>query len=591
MRIRHQTNIWKEGIFLKKDIGLDHVVHQFDNLYDGVKKEAERYGDKVRYYYRDGGEDRVFTYNDMKLHVDYIAAALTKLGLAGKFNCVTGDTHPNYVATYIATAATGGVIIPFDKEIAEEQFVNFMHFCDTEIIFYTASQQKKINSCAASLPLVKLFVCISQAEVTFPEGDDRFKTFEEFFEIGRVAYEEEGMHPAEENIPDMDKMCAIIFTSGTTGSSKGVMLSQKNLVTATLDSNAIIDCSEDDMFVSVLPIHHTYEFTCSQLALPNAGASTAINDSIKNTLRNFAKYKPTALILVPLYVETMHKKIWAEIDKKGMRKKVRAAMKMSDALLKVGVDIRRKIFKDIHDSFGGRLKYIVCGGAPLRPELIKDFDSFGINICEGYGITECSPLISCNPLGYKKIGSAGLKVNSIEVRIDKVHEEDKTGEIVVKGNNVMLGYYNNPQATIEVFTREKDEKGGWFKTGDIGYMDKDGFIFITGRKKNVIILSNGKNVFPEELEEYLSASPLVCECVVVGRKDEKGEETSIAAIVYPDATQFEGKTPEEIKAAIEALVASVNKKLPSFKHITTVEIRDTEFEKNTSRKILRYKVK
>jgi long-chain acyl-CoA synthetase len=155
----------------------------------------------------------------------------------------------------------------------------------------------------------------------------------------------------------------------------------------------------------------------------------------------------------------------------------------------------------------------------------------------------------------------------------------------------MLGYYNNPQATIEVFTREKDEKGGWFKTGDIGYMDKDGFIFITGRKKNVIILSNGKNVFPEELEEYLSASPLVCECVVVGRKDEKGEETSIAALVYPEAAQFEGKTPEEIKAAIEALVVSVNKKLPSFKHITTVEIRDTEFEKNTSRKILRYKVK
>ena len=177
------------------------------------------------------------------------------------------------------------------------------------------------------------------------------------------------------------------------------------------------------------------------------------------------------------------------------------------------------------------------------------------------------------------------------MRIDKVHEEDKTGEIVVKGNNVMLGYYKNPQATIEVFTRSKDDNGGWFKTGDIGYMDKDGFIFITGRKKNVIILSNGKNVFPEELEEYISASPLVCECVVVGRKDEKGEETSIAALIYPEAAQFEGKTPEEIKAEIEALIVSINKKLPSFKHITTVEIRDTEFEKNTSRKILRYKVK
>ena len=401
-----------------------------------------------------------------------------------------------------------------------------------------------------------------------------------------MAYEEEGMHPAEENIPDMDKMCAIIFTSGTTGTSKGVMLSQRNLVTATLDSNAIIDCHEDDMFVSVLPIHHTYEFTCSQLALPNAGAATMINDSIKNTLRNFSKYKPTALVLVPLYVETIYKRIWSEIDKKGMRKKVRAAMALSDGLLKVGIDVRRKLFKDVHAALGGRLKYIVCGGAPLRPELVKDFDSFGINICEGYGITECSPLVSCNPMGWKKYHSTGLKVNSVEVRIDKVHEDDETGEIVVKGDNVMLGYYKNPKATVEVFTED-----GWFKTGDIGYIDEDNFIFITGRKKNVIILSNGKNVFPEELEEYITADSRVAEAVVVGRKNEEGDETSIAALIYPDYAQFEGKTPEEIKAVFDEMIVEVNKKLPAFKHIHEVEIRETEFEKNTSRKILRYKVK
>lgn len=571
---------------MKKNNGLGHVVHQFDNLYDGVKKEAERYGDNVRYYYYEGKEEKVFTYNDMKTHVDYIAAALTKLDLAGKFICVTGDTHPNYVATYIATASTNGVIIPLDKDISNEQFVNFMHFCDTEVIFYTVSQQKKMLACRDELPLVKLFVCISCEDAEFPEDDARFMKFADFFEVGRKAYEEENIHAAEENVPDMDKMCAIIFTSGTTGTSKGVMLSQRNLVTATLDSNAIIDCHEDDMFVSVLPIHHTYEFTCSQLALPNAGAATMINDSIKNTLRNFAKYKPTALVLVPLYVETIYKKIWSEIDKKGKRKIVRAAMKMSDGLLKMGIDIRRKIFKDVHEALGGRLKYIVCGGAPLRPELVKDFDSFGINICEGYGITECSPLVSCNPMGWKKYHSAGLKVNSVQVRIDKVHEEDETGEIVVKGNNVMLGYYKNPKATVEVFTED-----GWFKTGDIGYIDEDDFIFITGRKKNVIILSNGKNIFPEELEEYITASPLVAECVVVGRKNEAGDETSIAALIYPEYTQFEGKTPEEIKAAIDAVVADINKKLPQFKHIHEVEIRETEFEKNTSRKILRYKVK
>lgn len=571
---------------MKKNNGLGHIVHRFDNLYDGVKKEAERYGDKVRYYYYEGKEEKVFTYNDMKTRVDHIAAALTKLGLAGKFNCVTGDTHPNYVAAYIATASTNGVIIPMDKDISEEQFANFMQFCDTEVIFYTASQQKKMLSCREKLTLVKLFVCISAECDDFPADDERFMKFADFIEIGRKAYEEENIHSAEENVPDKDKMCAIIFTSGTTGTSKGVMLSQRNLVTATLDSNAIIDCKEDDMFVSVLPIHHTYEFTCSQLALPNAGASTMINDSIKNTLRNFAKYKPTALILVPLYVETIYKRIWSEIDKKGMRKTVRVAMKVSDALLKIGIDVRRKLFKDVHEALGGRLKYIVCGGAPLRPELVKDFDSFGINICEGYGITECSPLVSCNPMGWKKYHSVGLKVNSVHVRIDKVHEDDETGEIVVKGDNVMLGYYKNPKATVEVFTED-----GWFKTGDIGRIDEDEFIFITGRKKNVIILSNGKNIFPEELEEYITASPLVAECVVVGRKNESGDETSIAAIVYPDYTQFEGKTPEQIKSEIDSLVADINKKLPQFKHIHEVEIREEEFEKNTTKKILRYKVK
>jgi long-chain acyl-CoA synthetase len=311
-----------------------------------------------------------------------------------------------------------------------------------------------------------------------------------------------------------------------------------------------------------------------------------INDSIKNTLRNFSKYKPTALVLVPLYVETIYKRIWSEIDKKGMRKKVRAAMVLSDGLLKVGIDVRRKLFKDVHAALGGRLKYIVCGGAPLRPELVKDFDSFGINICEGYGITECSPLVSCNPMGWKKYHSTGLKVNSVEVRIDKVHEDDETGEIVVKGDNVMLGYYKNPKATVEVFTED-----GWFKTGDIGYIDEDNFIFITGRKKNVIILSNGKNVFPEELEEYITADSRVAEAVVVGRKNEEGDETSIAALIYPDYAQFEGKTPEEIKAVFDEMIVEVNKKLPAFKHIHEVEIRETEFEKNTSRKILRYKVK
>ena len=302
-------------------------------------------------------------------------------------------------------------------------------------------------------------------------------------------------------------------------------------------------------------------------------------------MRNFAKYQPTALVLVPLYVETMHKRIWAEIAKKGKTKTVKTGIKISNALRKIGIDRRRTIFKDILDAFGGKLQYIVCGGAPLRSELINDFDAFGIKICEGYGITECSPLVAANPMHWRKHHSCGMRVPHMEVRIDKASPEDETGEIVTRGDAVMKGYYKNPEATAEAFTDD-----GWFKTGDIGYIDDDDFIFITGRKKNVIILSNGKNIFPEELEEYLGQSEYISECVVIGRKNEAGE-TSIWAICYPNYDKFDGASKEEIEAKIREEVDNVNKKLPIFKHIPNVEIRETEFEKTTSRKIMRYKVK
>ena len=310
-----------------------------------------------------------------------------------------------------------------------------------------------------------------------------------------------------------------------------------------------------------------------------------INDSIKNVLRNFVKYKPNALMLVPLYVETMYKKIWSEIDKKGMKKKVRTAMKISDALLKVGIDMREKFFSQITGALGGNLKIIVVGGAPMRPEIISDFRSFGIYILEGYGITECSPLVAVNRLGSERPHSVGPAVECCQVRIDKQPGEE-TGEIVVKGENVMVGYYNNPEATAAVFTDD-----GWFKTGDIGYMDKDGYIYITGRKKNVIILSNGKNVFPEEIEDHLSdRSDVIGESVVLGRPNASGE-TVITAVIYPNPDFSKDKTKEEVEAAVREAVTEVNKSLPVYKQVRDTELRDTEFEKTTTRKIKRFLVR
>lgn len=557
------------------------MIYEFDNLYDGVVKQAQRYGDRDRYIYKVKKEERHFTYNDMLTHVNYISSAMTRLGVAGSFVGVTGDTHPDYVATYLATVACGGVIVPLDKDLSEEQFVGFVDMCNIELVVYTHSLHKKILDTCEQMKSVKYFVCIDFDGEKFPE-DNRFLTFEKFFEIGKEAYEA-GDRTAENQIVDKEKLCTILFTAGTTGTSKGVMLNQRNLVTATMDSVSIMATTEEDSFVSVLPIHHSYEFTCEQLALPNTGAQTFINDSIKNTLRNFAQYKPTALVLVPLYVETMHKKIWAEIEKKGKAGLIRKLMPIAKRMPR---RVRRMMFHEIIDAFGGRLQYIVCGGAPLRPELMDDFDTFGIKICEGYGITECAPLVSANPMHWRKYHSAGLKVPHMEVRIDKADPADETGEIVTHGDAVMMGYYKNPVATAEAFTED-----GWFKTGDIGYIDKDNFIFITGRKKNVIIASNGKNVFPEEIEEYLGASELISECVVLGRKSGDENDVIITALIYPNFDKFEGKTKEEIQAAIEAEIDAVNKKLPTFKHIKCVEIRDTEFEKTTSRKIIRYKLK
>lgn len=556
-----------------------HMTYQFDNLYDGVVKQAARYGDKDRYVYKVKKEERHFTFNDMLNHVNWLSSAIGALGIKEKFAGVTGDTHPIYTATYHAVVATGGVIVPLDKEISAEQFVGFVNLCELELLVYTASMHKKILPLYDCMPTLKYIVC-ADFDGEAPE-DPRFMTYDAFLEIGRKAYEE-GDRTAENTIQDRDKCCAIIFTSGTTGTSKGVMLCQRNLVTAAMDSVGIIAIDDRESIVSVLPIHHTYESTITHLAAPNVGCTVSINDSIKNTLRNFSNYKPSILVLVPLYVETMHKKIWAEVEKKG---KTALVKKMIPIAKRLPWGLRRKIFKDIIDAFGGNLWLIVCGGAPLRPELIEEFSAFGIKILEGYGITECAPLISCNPIHWRKLHSAGMVVAHMEARIDKENPEDEHGEIVTHGDAVMLGYYKNPEATAEAFTED-----GWFKTGDIGYLDKDNFVFITGRKKNVIIASNGKNVFPEEIEEYLGASEFISECAVIGRKDEAGEVV-ITALIYPDYDKFKDKTAEEIKATIDAIVAEVNKKLPTFKHIGCVEVRETDFEKTTSRKIMRHKLK
>ena len=345
--------------------------------------------------------------------------------------------------------------------------------------------------------------------------------------------------------------------------------------------------SEVDVTVSVLPIHHTYELCCS-LAAANYGCEIAINDSLRHCMRNFQTFRPTALVLVPLFLTTMDKKIWDEIRKKGVESAVRGLMKLSDGTRKIGLDPRRLLFRDILAAFGGRLEKIICGGAPLDPKIAADFRSLGIDVWEGYGITECSPLIAVDVYYHSKPGSVGPAVTSCMVRIeDAVADENghEIGEICVKGKNVMLGYYKDEAATADAFTAD-----GWFRTGDLGYLDGEGYIYITGRKKSVIVLENGKNVFPEEIEEYLASVDKIAECVVVGRKS--GRETVLTAVVYPNMEKFAPDMPEsEMLAAIRTDVNKLNRRLVGYKQVRNVELRTTPFEKTTSMKIKRHLVK
>ena len=538
--------------------------------------------DHVLYYWTKHKVESSMTYKEFYENVRAFGTALHEAGLTGKPLAIVSESDPCFMTAYYAVITTGGTVVPLDRDISDEETVNFMTLAKVEAVVYGETQNKRMRALSEKLPGVRRFFA------AYPDEDEplpeRFEPLSDAIASGKEKLAE-GDDFFDTVPQDLEKCCAIIFTSGTTGTSKGVMLCQRNLIASAMDSANVIDqLDENTMLLSVLPMHHTYEITTSQMTGQFFGATIAFNDSIKYFTRNVKKYRPTYMVLVPLFIETMHKKIWEEIRKKGIEKKVRRAMKFSDAMLSIGIDMRKKLFEGILQNFGGRLDAIVCGGAKLNPQCIRDFISFGIEVQEGYGITECSPLLAANPINRNKIGSVGPAVRSVQVRIDKENDGDETGEIVAKGGNVMLGYYENPEATREAFTDD-----GWFRTGDIGYIDEDGYIYITGRKKNVIILSNGKNVFPEELEEHLAQCPLFAESAVVGRTGEDGEQV-ITAVIYPDYTLFAGKTDEEIEATLREQLNEINRTLPQYKQMRGLEVRKTEFEKTTSRKIKRYKI-
>ena len=554
------------------------------SLRDLYSKGAKLHGDKVlfRYYAKDGNIDTI-TYSQFKYRTDRIAAGLDSLGLAGKRIAILSESSPEWFCTYLAVVSTGGVIIPLDKELVVEEISNFLNRSNADAIFFSRNFNKKIDDVCKGAQTLTHYIAIDPDCHDF--GDKNVLSLQQIVEAGQTKLAERKYElPVNE---DMHKMSIMLFTSGTTGTSKCVMLSENNIVSCINAACAAVDFNPNDVLMSVLPIHHTYESTC-MLAAINYGVEICINDSLKNVLKNLAIFKPTGMTLVPLFVNTFYKRIWDEAKKKGKDAMLKKGIAIAGATKKVGMDLSKALFKDVVSAFGGRLEKIVCGGAPMDPLMVKNFEAFGIRIVEGYGITECSPLISVSPYYRQKLGSVGPAVDCCEVRIDKPETDDEgreIGEIIVKGDNVMLGYYLDEDSTNAVFTED-----GWFRTGDLGYTDKDGYIYITGRKKNVIILNNGKNVFPEEIEEYLEKIDLVNECVVVGRENNETGEVVLTAVVYPNFDLLPDKDLTEVAAAVKEKILETNKKLPSFKQIRNVEIKKTEFEKTSSKKIKRFTV-
>ena len=408
-----------------------------------------------------------------------------------------------------------------------------------------------------------------------------------FMRVSQLAHMGNAIDDIDIPEQNTEVMSTLLFTSGTTGSSKGVMLSQTNICTVINSACKILyHINENDVLLSVLPVHHTYEMSAGILAPMYFGCKICINDSIKHVSKNLKKYQPTVMTLVPLFVEQFYNNILRNVKKQGIEKTFNRALQVSKLAGKARLELGDLLFSKIKQAFGGRIRYLICGGAALRPELVDTFRAIGIHISQGYGITECAPLISVVPLNVYNPRSCGKLVDSLQIFIDKENPEDEYGEIVVKGKNVMLGYYKNEKATREVLSK------GWFYTGDYGYIDKNKYLYITGRKKNVIVLQDGKNVFPEELEEYLGAIDLIKECVVVGRA--KDNDLSITALIYPDADHAQSiglSASGEIHEAIRAEINQINKKLVGYKRIAAVEFRTEPFEKTTTQKIKRFAVK
>lgn len=547
---------------------------------------AAKYPDRYAISYKKNPRDTEVihvTYAEARDFIRNLGTAFIARGMRDKQVAIIGESSFEWICTYFALMSIGAVTVPIDKDYPAADIAGIVNRAECTAVCYSAAIADKIESIKAELPTVSAFFRLT--------GDDADATDTSDTSVRALEAEGAALFAAGDNSYydyeiDPDRMASIVFTSGTTGKGKGVMLSTTNIVSDMTQGMYLFDITPKTL--NVLPPHHTFGSTVNFVGHFSQGSEIYISSGIKYILNELKEQQPTHLVLVPLFVETFYKRIWAAAEKQGKADALRKLMKVSNGMRKVGIDLRKTLFKSVTSAFGGKLEMIICGGAALNQDIIDTFDAIGITILNGYGITECAPLITCNRNRYQKSGSVGTPIIGEQVKI-KDPDENGEGEICVKGPNVMLGYFRDEEATAAAFDEE-----GYFRTGDCGRIDEDGWVYITGRIKNLIILSNGKNVYPEEIETELSRIYGVSEAVVYEgeSRSDKNREVIVAEI-YPDYEALEGhgiSGDEAVKAYFDTKVRGANQNMAPYKSVGLVKIRKTEFVKNTSRKITRFNI-
>ena len=541
-----------------------------ETIRDIINNSNNKYKDAIAIQEKKNKKIVSYTYEQLRNDVYALGTKLIDMGLKDKHIAIVGENSYNWIVSYLAIITGVGVAVPLDKELDSEQISKLLEKGDASAVLFSKGFLSSIDEIIENSKL-EFAACLNDT--------DKYTDVQTLINEGRQLINE-GSTVYEDSIVNVNELNVIMFTSGTTGFNKGVMISQNNLLV-----NIEQSCKAFGIYhktVAVLPFHHIYENVCGMMAPIAMGMNIFINDSLKYLSKNLKLVKPEMEVMVPLFLETMEKSIRVELKRMNVEKVFENSIKVSNFLLKFGIDLRRLLFRKVHATFGGELREIVCGGAALKPELITFFGDIGITIHNGYGITECTPLISVNLNKKGDHFSVGKIFSSCQVKIDNKNEEG-IGEILVKGPNVMMGYYKDEESNEKSFTNE------WFRTGDYGSIDADKNLVICGRKKNLIVLSNGKNVHPEELEGYIyEMMPYVKESLVYIDKNKKGSEV-ISTYVYLDQDFSSGKSLEELESILKEDLKKVNKKLPSFKKIQHIYIKEEEFEKNSSKKIIRQK--